>query len=175
MSTSDQIEIMLLSEISDYPLTESKAYATVIITKSINSTLGIRPKKITEEALIRNISRSHNVFYLIKVLQFRAETTMHAENFLINECSDRETVEDVAEHAPESDRVPAFALIIESVNTIDLSTFVIATEQEEVLRVLYFVAKEQADGLDRLLSSVDVITKEQIVGLRGEPTVLKDA
>ena len=66
---------------------------------------------------------------------------MHAENLLIDESSDGKAVEYVREYTPESDRVASLAFIVETVDTIDLGTFVIASEQEEILRVLDFVAK----------------------------------
>ncbi len=39
----------------------------------------------------------------------------------------------------------------------------VAPEHEEVLGVFYFVGQHQADRLDRLLSSVDVISQEEVV------------
>ena len=52
---------------------------------------------------------------------------MHAENFLVNESSHWEAIEDVAEDAPESDGVPAFAFIVETVDSINLCALVIAS------------------------------------------------
>lgn len=49
----------------------------------------------------------------------------------------------------------------------------VATENEEVLRVLDLVGEEQADGLEGLLATVDVVAQEQVVGLGGEATILK--
>ena len=73
---------------------------------------------------------------------------MHAENFLVDEGGDGEAIEDVAKDAPESDRVSTFALIVETVNAIDLSTLVIASQKEEVLGILNFVAEKKANCLD---------------------------
>ena len=67
---------------------------------------------------------------------------MHAKNFFIYECTDRQTVKDVRKNFPEFDRVSAFAFIVEPVDSIDLSAFVISPKQEEVLRVLNLVAKQ---------------------------------
>jgi cell division protein ZapA (FtsZ GTPase activity inhibitor) len=50
---------------------------------------------------------------------------------------------------------------------------VVTTQDEEVLGVLDLVGKEQADGLQGLLATVDVITEEEVVGLRGESTVFE--
>ncbi len=51
----------------------------------------------------------------------------------------------------------------------------VATQDEEIFGVLDFVCEEKADGLERLLSSIDIITKEEVVGLWGESTVLEQA
>jgi len=100
---------------------------------------------------------------------------VHAENFLVDESSNRQAVEDVAEHAPESDGVSTLALVVKAIYTIDLGALMVSAEHEEVLRVLNLVAHQQANGFNRLLSTIDVVTKEQVVGLRWEPSVLKDA
>ena len=52
---------------------------------------------------------------------------MHAENFVVDECGDWHAVEDILELFPDTDGVTAFALVVESVNAVDLPTFVIAT------------------------------------------------
>ena len=51
---------------------------------------------------------------------------MAAKNFLVDDGSNRQTVETVRERLPESNVVPSFALIIESIDTIDAGTLVIA-------------------------------------------------
>jgi hypothetical protein len=65
---------------------------------------------------------------------------MHAENFLIDQSSDRQTVKNVSEYFPKLDRVAALALIIEPVNSVDLSTLVVTSQEEEVLRIFNLVA-----------------------------------
>ena len=50
----------------------------------------------------------------------------------------------------------------------------IAAQQEKVLRVLDFVAQEKANCFNRLLAAINIVTKEQIVGLRRESAVLED-
>jgi len=44
---------------------------------------------------------------------------MHAENFLINNSSDREAVEAVSKCFPEFDVVSSLAFIVEAIYTID--------------------------------------------------------
>jgi len=52
---------------------------------------------------------------------------------------------------------------------------VVSSEQEEVLRVLYFVTEEKSDRLDRLLSTVNIVSKEEIVSFRREASVFEDS
>ena len=99
---------------------------------------------------------------------------MHAEDFLVDQSSYGQTIEDITENSPESDWVSTFALVIEAIDTVDLSTFVVAAQQEKVLRVLDLVAQEKANRFDWLLSAIDIVTKEQIVGLGRESAILED-
>jgi hypothetical protein len=50
---------------------------------------------------------------------------------------------------------------------------VIATEDEEIFRILDLVGQEQADGLKGLLASIDVVTQEEVVSFRWEATVFE--
>ena len=98
---------------------------------------------------------------------------MHAQNFLVNQRCNGQTIEAVCERLPYSNIQASLALIIEAINSVDLAGLVIAAEQEEVLRVLDLVGKEEADSLKRLLSTIDVITEEEIVRVGWEPTILE--
>ena len=73
---------------------------------------------------------------------------MHAENFLVDQSSNGQAIENVAENAPESDGVAAFAFVVEAVDAIDLGALMVTSQEEEVLWVLDLVAQEQAHRLD---------------------------
>ncbi len=64
---------------------------------------------------------------------------MHAENFLINNGSDGQAVEAICECLPQFDIVASFALIVETVYSVNRGTLVVTTEQEEILWVFNFV------------------------------------
>ena len=51
----------------------------------------------------------------------------------------------------------------------------IASKKEEVFRIFDLVGQQETDGLEALLSSVDVVTQEQVVRLGGEAAVLEQA
>jgi uncharacterized protein YqiB (DUF1249 family) len=118
---------------------------------------------------------------------------VHREDLLIDNSGNRETVEAVGERLPQLDVITTFAythqltivdpaqphktltFIIESIDSVDGSTLVISAEDEKVFWVFDLVCEQQANRLERLLSSVDVVTKEQIVRLGREAAVLEEA
>ena len=100
---------------------------------------------------------------------------MHGENLLVNDSSNWQAVKAVGEGLPQLDVVAALALIVETVDAVDGGALVVATEDEEVLWVLDLVGEEKADGLKRLLSAVDVVTKEEVVGFWWKSSVLEES
>jgi hypothetical protein len=76
---------------------------------------------------------------LIEGAELWGETSVHAENFLIDDGSDGEAVETVSEGFPELNVVSPLALVVETIDTINRSTLVVPSEEEEVLWVLNLV------------------------------------
>jgi hypothetical protein len=110
---------------------------------------------------------------LLQRAQLGAETSVHAEDLLINDSSDGQTVKAVGEGLPKLDVVAALALIIEAIDTVDGGAFVVSSQEEEVLGVLDLVGEEKTDSFEALLSAVHVISEEKVVGIRREPAILE--
>jgi hypothetical protein len=110
---------------------------------------------------------------LLERAKLWAQATVHAEDFLVDESSDGETIETVSESLPQLDVIATLALIVKSVNTINGCALVVATEEEEVLRVLDLVGQEEAHGLEGLLATINVITQEEIVGIGRETAIFE--
>ena len=100
---------------------------------------------------------------------------MHGEDLLVDDRSNWQAVEAVSEGLPQLDVVSALALVVEPVNAVDGGTLVVAAEDEEVLWIFDLVCEEKADGLEGLLSSVDIVTQEEVVCFRWESAVLKES
>lgn len=100
---------------------------------------------------------------------------MHGKNLLVDDSGDRKAVEAIGECLPQLDIVATLALVVEAIDSVDRGALVVTSEDEEVFGVLDLVGKEQANGLKRLLTSVDVVTEEEVVGLRREATVLEES
>jgi hypothetical protein len=100
---------------------------------------------------------------------------VHGEDLFIDDGCNRQAVEAISERLPELDVVSPLALVIETVDAVDRRTLVVAAEDEEVFRVLDLVCQQQADGLQRLLSAINVVSEEQIVCFGREAAVLEQA
>jgi hypothetical protein len=98
---------------------------------------------------------------------------VHRENLLINDCCDRKAVEAVSKGLPKLNVISSLALVVESIDTVDGSAFVVAAEDEKVLWVFDFVCQQKADGLKRLLASVDVVAEEEVVCFWRETSILE--
>lgn len=77
--------------------------------------------------------------------------------------------------AEKRGRDVSLTFIIKSINSVDGGTLVVPSEKEEVFRIFDFVCQKKANGLETLLSSIDVVAKEEVIGLGGESTVLEQA
>ena len=51
----------------------------------------------------------------------------------------------------------------------------ITTKNKEIFRILDLVCKKQADSLERLFTSINIIAKEQIVGFWWKSSVFEQA
>jgi len=100
---------------------------------------------------------------------------MHSEDLLVDDSRDGQAVEAVREGLPQPDVVPPLALVVKAIDTVDGCALVVTAKDEEVLRVFDLVCQQQTDGLERLLTSVDVVAKEEIVCFRREATVLEQS
>lgn len=163
VGTANKIDVVLVCKLADDSLAKDVADTSIVFCVAIDTPLRVRPEQITEETHFWHICRPDNILDLVQTFQFWAQTTVHAENFVVNEGCDWQAIEHVAEDSPEPDGVATFALVIKAVDSVDLGALVVATQQKEVFGVLDLVAQEQTHCLDRLLSTVDIVTQEQVV------------
>lgn len=173
VSAADKVDIMLLVEGGDDLLTEGERDTSVVLSPALNVLVGVRPQKVTEEAGVGDVGGSHNALDLLERAELRAQTSVHAQDLLIDDGSDGQAIEAVGEGLPQLDVVAALALVVEAVDSIDRGTLVISSQQEEVLGVLDLVGQEEAHGLKGLLSAVHIVSQEEVVGIGWEPAILE--
>jgi len=173
VSPTYQVHVMLLQEAGHHIRAEDEGDATVVLCPASDVFVGVCPEKIADHPGVGHIRRAHQAPHLVEVADLRRQTTMHAHDLLIDKSADRHAVEDVTELFPKLDVVTPLALIVEPIDSGDGCTFVVASQEEEILWVLCLVCKQQDDGLQALLATIDVVTKEEVIALRRKPTILE--
>ena len=175
---ADQVQVVLLVEVLDYYLPKSVRHTSIVLAP-VNHVLfrvcRVTPQQVAEQAAVWDISGSQDFVNLLQIVEFWRQAAVNAENFVVHDGCHWETVEALDELLPKFKAVASLAFVVESVNSVDGPALVVASQQEEVLRVLDLVGKHQADNLQVLLASVDIVAQEEVVGLRWEVANLEDS
>jgi hypothetical protein len=88
-------------------------------------------------------------------------------DLVLDESCEGEVVEEIGEVPPYVGvSVLPQALVVETVDLGDLARFVVASEDGDAIAVPQLHRDEEGDGLDGVVSSVYVITHEEVVGIR---------
>ena len=88
---------------------------------------------------------------------------MDAEDFTLDNSSDTEVIEDFSAVFPRvSISVLSNGLVIEAVHGGDLSSLVVSSQQGDVSWVLELQAEQKLEGLDRVETSVNEISHEDV-------------
>lgn len=99
---------------------------------------------------------------------------MHAEDLIIDDCSDGEVVEDFGEGTPDVERaVFADALIVEAVDLRDESGLVVASEQGDPVLVAHLEGQQHEEGLDAVPPAIHIVAQEDVVGIGRVPSDLE--
>jgi hypothetical protein len=204
VGTTYEVHIMFLEEPGNDIGAKGEGDTAIVLAPARDVLVRIRPKKIAEQAAVRNlvtrmlaptwvicvnyrdekevlslcityVSGAHDATDLLHRVQVRAEATVHGKDLLIDDGGNGQAVEAVGKRLPQLDVVSTLALVVEAIDAVDGRALVVTPQDEKVLGILDLVGKEQADSLKGLLASVYVVTQEKVVGLRREAAVFKEA
>lgn len=151
---------MLPEESPDNVRTEDERDTSLIFAPTLSVFLRVRPQEIAQQARVWDVGWPVDFADLVETHQLRGQTAVHADDLVVDESCNWQTVEALSEHLPKLDIEPSLAFVIETIDSVDRSTLVVASKQEEVLWVLDFVGQEQADSLDVVFSTVNVVSQE---------------
>ena len=90
---------------------------------------------------------------------------MHTDDLVVDNCNTWQTIESVAKLLPYFHAETTATFIIESIYAVNSCALMVSSQDEEIFRILDFVSEKKTDNLNRLLSTVNIVTKEKIVGL----------
>ena len=91
------------------------------------------------EWLLAYICRAHYAADLLHGIEIRAQSTMHCEDLLINDCCNGQAVETIGEGLPQLDVVSPFAFVVKPIDSVDGGALVVSAQNEEVLRIFDLV------------------------------------
>lgn len=64
---------------------------------------------------------------------------MHAKNFIVNQCCNWHAIKYILEFFPKSNAIFIFAFVVETINSINLATLMVTSQQEEVFLKFNFI------------------------------------
>ena len=128
----------------------------------------VRPEQVTHGSLMRNFLPTVKRAHIVKGVKRGREATVRAEEAVINECSEWEAVEGGSDAAPSGGvAILAKALVVEAVHLGDLAAFVVATQERDAVRPASLKREDVAHGFDAVVPAVNVVAKEEVVGVGG--------
>lgn len=139
MSSADKIEVIIFQKSFNNGGRENDRDTTVIRAPAIDVRIRVTPEEITEDALFRDVRGPDNLADLVHIFEFRAKSTVHADDLVIQNGHHGKAVEAIGENLPEFNGVPPLALVIEAVDPVDTSTLVVSSREEEILGVFDLV------------------------------------
>ena len=96
---------------------------------------------------------------------------MKAENLIFDDSCQRQVVKEVRQVLPDiSIAVLSETLIVEAIDLCDLTTFMVTAENRDAFLKSYFKTDEKCDGLHRVVSTIDIITHEEVISIGRSPT-----
>lgn len=136
---------------------ESERHSPVVFTPTTDLLLWVGPQQVTKKPSVRHVRGPHNTLDLLEVAQLWRQAAVHADDLVINDRTDWKAIEAIRERLPKLNAVAPFALIIETIYSVDRSALVVPAEQKEILRVLQLISEEETNCLEALLPSIDVV------------------
>lgn len=67
---------------------------------------------------------------------------MHCEDLLVDDCRNGQAVEAICKGLPQLDVISSLALVVETIDSVDRSAFMVATQDEEVLGIFDLVGEQ---------------------------------
>ena len=174
MGPANEIEIVFVQKGIYNVFAKGEGNTPIVFSPSIDFLVGITPNDVAQQTRIGNVRWPDNVSELFQIGQLGADSSVDAQNFVVDNGRAWQTIEDVREGLPELDRVSSLALVIESVNPVDRGTLVIAANAEKVFRILDLVGQNQDGTLDGLLPAIDIVAQKQVIRVGRKSPVLEN-
>ena len=180
MTSGNQVDVELLCKRVHHIFIEHVAHSTLALRPVGNLILfGVRPQKIAKQTLVWNVRGSLDHFKIAVVVEFLTQAAMHAQDFIINESSNGQLLEDanellehfavllvIARKLEAGFTLPLEQRFVEAIDEGQIVALVISSEQEKVLGVLDFESEQKKNGFDLHWAPTLIVSQEQVVCFR---------
>lgn len=120
--------------------------------------IGVRPQEVAHGTFVRNFLDSVKGSDIVECVDARGETSVEAEDLVVDESGERKVVEKIGEVFPHVRiSVLSEAFIVEAVHLGDLTRLVVATKDGNPLWVSDFQGHKKGHCLDGVVSTVNVV------------------
>lgn len=162
MGSTDEVQPIDMVEVGDDFVTEEPAGSSHIGCPG-SDVIRVRPHKISIWSFHGDFLSSVDGSNLVDGDYLFGESSVDAENSVIDEGTDREAVEKVTEKSPGS-IVTVFPgdFLIESVGHGDISGLVVSSEEGDLVWVFHFEAEEILHCFDGVVTSIDEVSDEDV-------------
>lgn len=161
----DQFQTVGVVEVLRNVLAESKASASWRDAPAV-TVVRVRPQQVAHGSLVGHFHLSVDLLDLFQGVQVWRESSVQTEDLVLDDCSQRQQVEEVGVVLPDVGvAVLAQAFVVESVDLGNLSGLVVASQDGDSILEPNLDGHKEGDSLDGVVTSVDIVTHEQVVGV----------
>ena len=123
------------------------------------SVIWVTPEKIAHRTLMGNLLYTIQRTDVIECVDRGTQATVKAENLIIDEGGEGEVVEEVSEVFPDIRiAILSKAFVVEPVHLGDLTRLVVSTEDGDAVGIADFEGNKEGNSLDRVVSTVNIVT-----------------
>jgi hypothetical protein len=165
MGSGNQIQAVDVVELWGYFRTEKPSSTSWGDCPGVNI-IGVGPHEVAISSFMRDFVASVDQTNLIQGLNIGGKSSMDAENFSFNNCTSAEEIENLSAELPRVGiSVLADTFIVVSIHLRNLSSFVVSSQQSNVVGPFKLEAHQKLEGLDRVKTAIDKISHENIARL----------
>uniref|UniRef100_A0A914KY82 Uncharacterized protein n=1 Tax=Meloidogyne incognita TaxID=6306 RepID=A0A914KY82_MELIC len=159
MSTHDQVNVQLSANTSDNVFAKHDTCTPRTFHTALNTIFRIGPEQVELNCWVCRVEVRHRATEGAQLVQ-TSQTIRDSTDPPANQSSEWQPSERFVECYPERLSVvweSSADLLEEPIDTVDVATFMVAAQQEEICRISCLVGQKQDSCLDALTAAVDVI------------------
>ena len=172
MSSNNGQKIILLEESTSGGVTEEVRASTDVVVHEVFLCLlltellqRICPKNVAHEAVCRRLPEAIERLDVLESVKLWAETTVDAKELLVHDGRQRQTAERLQTCLVNLLAVLVLALQFEGEVVGQVTTLMVASQQPKSVGVPDLKRPEVKYTLDREVTTVNVVTQEEVAGL----------